>query len=143
MLKRQKSPIREKDKREIESEASLFFCLRFRSSIAPPSPSIYLSRAIAPRQFTPSFRTVESGLDGKKRLRDFFRAEAASNLSHTFFLFLSRSLARSLDPLSLFRRLLSHSQFSPFRMESSPLPLIERAKSCGFSTRWTLQMASS
>ena len=99
MLKRQKSPIREKDKREIESEASLFFCLRFRSSIAPPSPSIYLSRAIAPRQFTPSFRTVESGLDGKKKIAGFFfRAEAASNLSHTFFLFLSRSLPRS--PLS-------------------------------------------
>ena len=49
------------------------------------------------------------------------------------------SLARSAPPLSF-----SPFPFSPFRMESSPSPLIERAKSCGFSTkRWTLvQMAA-
>ena len=97
MLKRQKRPIREKDKREIESEASLFFCLRFRSSIAPPSPSIYLSRAIAPRQFTPSFRTVESGLDGKKDCGIFF-VQKPHRICHTLSSFFS--LARSLDPLS-------------------------------------------
>ena len=70
----------------------------------------------------------------KKRLRDFFLVQKPRRICRT----LSSSLARSLD-LSLS---LSHSH-RPFRMESSPLPLIERAKSCGFSTRWTLQMASS
>lgn len=55
----------------------------------PRHPSRQFPR-IAPRQFTPSFRMVESGLE---TIAGFFRAEAASNLSHTFFfLFLARSI---------------------------------------------------
>ena len=120
--------------------------LRARSIDRSPLPrrAIHpsISRAIAPRQFTPSFRMVEPGSvwmrEGKKRLRDFFFVQKPHRICHTLSSF---SLPRF--PLSSFP--ISHSHRRPFRMESSPppLPLIERAKSCGFSTRWTSQMANA